>query len=198
MFADSLCDSTWARTSRRGWNDAGFFRFAGGGSRNPAAASACLYTEGLPKLKLLEPDILVPPRAEATHTQAARGTPNRPLGNMMDGQLMEPGSVPKAIEEIDETVSPIPQVNSDGLGAIGGRGRRNFTGVAGSPGSAVNLLPPPRNPWRVSPGRPNDAGLSRAPRGADVPTAGKNRADPGVWFSCRRSSASGGRSKTYG
>jgi len=59
MFADSFCDSGWSNRSRRGWTTLGSFALQ-------ALVVGCLltlpllYTQGLPRLTLLAPQLLAP------------------------------------------------------------------------------------------------------------------------------------------
>jgi len=85
----------------------------------------------------------------------------------------------------------------DGLGAIGAGAGATLAGVAGSPGSAVNLLPPTPKPVRVS--RPSQMMQGYLVHRVE-PTYPRWQKPRGsrVWFSCRRSSASGDDRKPTG
>jgi periplasmic protein TonB len=145
MFADSLCDSTWAQTSRRGWTTLASFAL------QVLAVGVLLllpllYTEGLPRLKLLSGSLPVPapapppgprqPVAHHPHTQS----------NVVDGHVVAPPTIPGQIASIHDE-APLAPISGNDLGVIGSTGDPRAHGILGSIGNApVNVAPPPPPP----------------------------------------------------
>lgn len=143
MFADSLCDSTWANRSHRGWTALAAF-----GLQALAVAGLLalplLYNQALPRLQLMGPDLvapappLQPPAPSPTHATRA------PMSNVAsDGNIVAPQSVPREIVQIQETSAP-PPADVSGLGMRRGAGdSRALNGVMDSIGTAVYTAAPP-------------------------------------------------------
>ena len=148
MFADSLLESTWAQTSRRGWTTLASFALqalaVGGLLLLPLT-----YTEGLPKLKLLTGSLPVPapapppqgprqPVAHNPHTQS----------NMVDGIVVAPPTIPGQIASIHDE-APLAPISGSDLGVIGSTGDPRAHGILGSIGKAPVTVAPPPPPNRL-------------------------------------------------
>ena len=113
MFADSFCDSGWSNRSHRGWTTLVSFGLQ-------ALAVGCLlllpllYTQGLPRLTLLAPQLLAPappPTAPPSPPHASSSAQS----NMMGNRLVPPVEVPRTIDMLTETLARPSQ-----FGAVSG------------------------------------------------------------------------------
>ncbi len=155
MFADTVCDSSWANRSHRGWTTLASFAVQ-------ALAVGCLlllpliYTEGIPRLQSMTQDLVAPappPALPGPNVRQARA----PASNMSsDGRIIAPLSIPDHTTQVVDTVPP-PPVDIGQLGIPGGIGDRFArTGVPdgiGDGGGPVAPPPPPKptaNPPRIS------------------------------------------------
>jgi periplasmic protein TonB len=144
MFADSLCDATWAQTSRRGWTTLASFAL------QALAVGVLLllpliYTEGLPQLKWISTTLPVPapppppaqpPTARTSHQQS----------NLVDGRPVTPPTIPDHVAHIQDQ-GPPPSITGSELGVRGGTGDPRFAGVFSSLGtSTIAVAPPPPKP----------------------------------------------------
>jgi protein TonB len=146
MFADSLCDSTWANRTHRGWTTlASFAAQTLAVGLLLALPLPLLYTQGLPQLPLLRPTVVAPtpPPAPAPPTQAHPAT----MSNLSsDGRMIAPPSVPDQIRQLVETAPPAA-VDAVGLGVRGGTGDRwARNSVFNSIGADPNAFAPPPPP----------------------------------------------------
>jgi periplasmic protein TonB len=147
MFADSLIDSNWAQTSRRGWTTIASFALQ-------AAVVGMLlmlpliYTEGLPQLKLLASPGMVapaPPPGPPPEISPARRS-EAPVSNLQDGVLMGITRIPRAIPAIDDG-GIAPSDNAPDWTVIGSTGiNRSGPGVPFALNGNSNWVPPAPKP----------------------------------------------------
>src|SRR5438132_11521574 len=144
MFADSLLDSALISRSHRGWTTLISF------SVQALLVAALLmvpllYTEGLPSLHLMRPEVIGPPpsRGPAPKIEPSQGR-NPMLKNASGLVLMTPQQIPKGVApETNVPVGPPPELATGG-GASGSSGSGVPTGVLNSMGDANVILIPPR------------------------------------------------------
>jgi periplasmic protein TonB len=150
MFADSLCDSSWAHRSHRGWTT--LLSFA---VQAVVLASLLLlplfYTAGLPRPQWMA-SLVAPARTSARLAPAA-GTRSLSSGLVslsLDRLLMTPGWIPRTTSPGEEAAPP--RIGSGPLGAADGPGPG--TAVLDAIGNGVNAFlpapPPEPRPLRVS------------------------------------------------
>jgi len=146
MFADSLLDSPWADRSRRGWTTLVSFAVQAVGVGG-LLLLPLLYTQGLPKLQLIDALVAPTPPQAPPAPSPVRSTHETTSNMSREGQIIAPRSVPREILQVDETTAP-PPVDLGGLGVSGGTGdpmaRSGAFGSIGGPG--VVLPPPPPTP----------------------------------------------------
>jgi protein TonB len=145
MFADSLCDSAWTQTSRRGWTTLASFAV-----QSLAVGVLLLlpliYTEGLPQLKWISTPLPVPappppPAEPPTHAQNSHQQ-----SNLVDGHPVAPPTIPDRVAHIEDH-GPLPSIRGSDIGVLGGTGSRNLAGVLGATGPmALTVAPPPPTP----------------------------------------------------
>ena len=133
MFADSLLDSGWRDSTRRGWTTVASFAVQALGL-GILLLSPLIYTQGLPQLKqistLLAPPA-PPPGPAPAHSATRSNAPISP-SNMIGIHLMIPREIPKGIAHINETIAPPPFNPAAGFGVPEGTGDR--------PGSVLNSI----------------------------------------------------------
>lgn len=142
MFADSLIDSNWAQTSRRGWTTIASFAL------QTAALGMLLmlpliYTEGLPQLKLLaSPGMVAPAPPPGPPPTPVAHRHELPVSNFQNGVLMEPQRIPRAVRDVDDRGVTPPDA-APGLDIIGGTGTRgNGPGIPFAIGPGSSWVPP--------------------------------------------------------
>src|SRR5207253_542732 len=144
MFADSLLDSALISRSHRGWTTLISF------SVQALLVAALLmvpllYTEGLPSLHLMRPEVIGPPpsRGPAPKIEPSQGR-NPMLKNASGLVLMIPQQIPKGVApRTDVLVGPPPELATGGsTSGPGGPGVPN--GILSSTGDANVILIPPR------------------------------------------------------
>ena len=146
MFADSLIESNWARTSRRGWTTLASFALQ-------IAVVAMLltvpliYTEALPQLILLaSPGMVAPAPLPPSPPVSARPSTPHSQSNLSGVHLLQPPSIPRAIADIRESSPPV-QPDLGAPGVLDGTGDRRLAGVLGSTGNPLAAVaPPPATP----------------------------------------------------
>lgn len=151
MFADSLIDSNWAQTSRRGWTTVASFAL------QTAAVGMLLmlpliYTEGLPQLKLLaSPGMVAPaPPPGPPPAMSARHRSEAPVSNFRNGFLMSPKRIPAGINRVDDGGMAPPDLGRPDV--IGGNGTPgNTPGVPFGLGNNSNWIPPAPKPVARAP-----------------------------------------------
>jgi len=144
MFADSLLDSSLINRSHRGWTTLISL------SVQALIVGALLmvpilYTEGLPSLRLMRPEVIGPPlsRGPAPKIEPSHGR-NFALKNPSGLVLMPPKEIPNGITpETDVSVAPPPELATGG-GASGPGGPGVPNGILSSTGDANVILIPPR------------------------------------------------------
>jgi periplasmic protein TonB len=144
MFADSLLDSALISRSHRGWTTLISF------SMQALLVAAVLmvpllYTEGLPSLRLMRPEMIGPPpsRGPAPKIEASHGR-NLVLKNASGIVLIPPQQIPKGVvPEADVSVGPPPELATGGSPS-GSSGPGVPTGVLNSMGDANVIAMPPR------------------------------------------------------
>jgi periplasmic protein TonB len=144
MFADSLLDSVLTSRSHRGW--ATLISFC----TQAVAVGALLtipllYTQGLPSLHLMRPEVIGPPPSLAPEPQ---GEPmqgmNVAVRNPMRLPLMPPKRIPKGVApDNDVPIGPPPELTVGG----GGRGA-NGPGVPNGIPDSISGLNPILRPTR--------------------------------------------------
>jgi len=150
MFADLLCDSSWAHRCHRGWTTLVSF-----GVQAVVLASLLLlplfYTAGLPRAPWMA-SLVAPARTSAALPPAAGTRRLRPgvASLWLDRPFMTPGRIPRTISPGEEAAPP--SIGSGPLGATDGPGPG--AAVLNAIGNGVNaFLPPPppaARPLRVS------------------------------------------------
>src|SRR5438132_8194261 len=144
MFADSLLDSALISRSHRGWTTLISF------SVQALLVAALLmvpllYTEGLPPLHLMRPEVIGPPpsRGPAPKIEPSQGR-NPMLKSASGLVLMIPQQIPKGVApRTDVLVGPPPELATGGsTSGPGGPGVPN--GILSSTGDANVILIPPR------------------------------------------------------
>ena len=142
MFADSLIDSTWAQTARRGWTTVASFALQAM-ALGMVLLLPLIYTEGLPQLKLLASPVMAvpapPPPAPPPSTNSRSSTPQSNLSGI---HILQPTSIPQAIADIRESAPP-PPLDFSGAGVLNSTGDPRLAGVFGSTGTAANAVAPP-------------------------------------------------------
>ena len=150
MFADSLLDSAWAHDSRRGWTTVLSFALQG------LAVAVLLmlpliYGEKLPSVQWIQKLVApAPPPAPMIPVQVQHTA--RFVSNLTaDGHILPPTSIPDRIDQIEESVPPLPDAGTYGVpGGTGNSPARN--GVMNSILSITsNVLPPPVHPTIARP-----------------------------------------------
>ena len=150
MFRDSMCDSSWAHRSPRGWST--LASFAGQGVVLGSLLLLSLdYTAGPPRPQWMA--TLVAPTHASAPPEAAARTRSLSSGGVrlsLDRPLRTPGRIPSTTSP-DEEVAP-PRIGSGLLGAAEGPGPEtavlNFIGQGG--GGFAPPPPPEPRPLRVS------------------------------------------------
>ena len=142
MFAESLLESPWADRSRRGWSTIASF----------AAQALCLgillilpllYTEGLPKLQLVQA-IAPPAPPPGPPPTIERHASIQHESNMRDGILVPPETIPTHIATFEETTPP--EIGTCTFCVPGGTGNLNASNaVLNSVTSERAFVPPPRS-----------------------------------------------------
>ena len=145
MFADSLLESSWENRSHRGWTTfasfavqlfgLGFLLFL-----------PLLFTEGLPRLRLLSPVVPFsappspPPAPQAQHTARPSGA----INIAADHPFTAPARIPTSIARTDEPITaPIVDPRDTWLPS-GNSARNSGGGVPWGTGSAIaSVVPPP-------------------------------------------------------
>jgi periplasmic protein TonB len=144
MFADSLLDSALISRSHRGWTTLISF------SMQALLVAALLmlpllYTEGLPSLHLMRPEVIGPPPSQgrAPRIEPSHGR-NFVLKSASGLVLTPPQQIPKGVvPETDVSVGPPPELATEG-GPSGPSGSGVPTGVLNSTGDANVIAMPPR------------------------------------------------------
>jgi len=143
MFADSFCDSGWSNRSHRGWTTLASFALQ-------ALVVGCLltlpllYTQGLPRLTLLAPQLLAPapPPPQAPQSRIASSAVQ---SNIMGIRLVSPSQIPPTVNMLTETAPPPPMVDPNMIGISHGTGDTSGRGsvLEAILGSRQVLPPPP-------------------------------------------------------
>lgn len=145
MFADSLCDTTWAQTSRRGWTTLASFALQAL-AVGVLLLLPLLYTEGLPKLRLISSPIPVPAAAAPPAAVPPVDHSSRPQSNLMNGRVVAPPTIPRQIANIED-MGPLAPITSNELGVMNSTGDPRTAGVFRSIGnSPISVVPPPPKP----------------------------------------------------
>jgi periplasmic protein TonB len=144
MFADSLLDSTLISRSHRGWTTLISF-FLEALMVGSLLMVPLLYTEGLPSLRLMRPEVIGP---TASPGPAAKIEPSHSRNLMLKNAsgliLMPPQQIPKGISpETSVPVGPPPELATGGsTSGSGGSGTPN--GILNSTGDTPFIVIPPR------------------------------------------------------
>lgn len=143
MFADSFCDSGWSTRSHRGWTTLASFALQ-------ALVVGCLlilpllYTQGLPRLTLLVPQLLAPapPPSPAPPPRIASSAVR---SNMMGIRLVSPSQIPPTVNMLTETALPPPMADPNMIGISHGTGDTSGRGnvLEAILGYRQVLAPPP-------------------------------------------------------
>lgn len=142
MFADSFCDSGWSTRSHRGWTTLASFALQ-------ALVVGCLlilpllYTQGLPRLTLLVPQLLAPapPPSPAPPPRIASSAVR---SNMMGIRLVSPSQIPPTVNMLTETAPPPPMADPNMIGISHGTGDTSGRGnVLEAILGYRQVLPPP-------------------------------------------------------
>jgi len=151
MFADYLCDSPWANRPHRGWTT--LFSFM----MQVLLVGALLllpllYTQALPRLKLIGSDVIAPPPAPAPartrHASAALAS------NILGPAVLMPSYIPRTIANLNEADVPPPPELPGGFEVRGGTGPAGpLSSVLNGIGNGGNPPPLPTPPPTVRPVR---------------------------------------------
>jgi protein TonB len=170
MFADSLLESSWTQSARRGWTTLSSF-----GLQALIMAILLLLPLirpiGLPFLKPLAAPVMLAPPPGPPPVQPTQRSTVTPQSNMINEMLVAPRAIPRDILNVDETVPP-PQFNV-GTGLVPG-GTGDARGVPGAVGPAVNPvmpLPPPPAASHLRVSRMMEGNLIRRVQPEYPPTA---------------------------
>ena len=150
MFADSLLDSAWAHSSRRGWTTALSFAvqtFALG----ILLLLPLIYGEGLPAVMRWTGTLVAPgPPPDAPPPMNPQHSTHSGSNLAADGRPIAPTTIPSHTAEIREDVPPPPDI---GLGVEGSTGMRGAAdGVMHSIITSVaSVLPPAVHPTITRP-----------------------------------------------
>jgi periplasmic protein TonB len=142
-----LIDAAWEDRSRRTWATVTSFAVQAMGL-GILLLLPLIYTQGLPRLKLLTTPIPVPAAAQPPAPAHAQMQQAKPQTNMMGDHLVEPSSVPIDVLRLHESSLPAP-ISASELGVVGATGRHPG-GVIGSLGNPDNVVQPPPKPAPVS------------------------------------------------
>jgi periplasmic protein TonB len=142
-----LIDAAWEDRSRRTWATVTSFAVQAMGL-GILLLLPLIYTQGLPRLKLLTTPIPVPAAAQPPAPAHAQMQQAKPQTNMMGDHLVEPSSVPIDVLRLHESSLPAP-ISANELGVVGATGRHPG-GVIGSLGNPDNVVQPPPKPAPVS------------------------------------------------
>jgi protein TonB len=175
MFAE-LCDSNWENRLHRGWTTLASF------SAQALAVGALfivplIYPQGLEQFTAFARSSVLAPPPAPTRPASTRAAPPAPSNLLSDGRIIEPSSVPPAIERLDEQSAP-PPVDLAGIGVAHATGdARGSNSVIDGLGSAPGIVLPPPSPavhrpplshmmegnliFRVQPGYPDLAKRAR-------------------------------------
>ena len=146
MFADSLLDSGWGTTSKRGWTTVLSFALQALGI-GVLLLLPMIYTQGLPQMARLQ-SLLDPPTPPIGTPPASRPhaaiAPVVHESNMSGLRLIAPPAIPIHVQMINEDSAP-PQVDITGVlwGTSRGPGRDGVVGSTNMSDSSYVLPPPP-------------------------------------------------------
>jgi periplasmic protein TonB len=150
MFADSLCDSSWAHRSHRGWTTLVSFAVQAAGLAS-LLLLPLFYTDGLPRPQWMATLVApVRPSAPLAPMEPTRSGRSGVVSLSVDRPLRTPGWIPRTISPGEEAAPP-----SLGSGLLGhtedpGWGTAGLNAI-GNGGNAFLPPPPPElRPLRVS------------------------------------------------
>jgi len=144
MFADSLLDSPWADRSRRGWSTIASFAAQALGL-GMLLMLPLLYTEGLPRLQLVQ--AIAPPAPPPGPPPAMEHLPTsiQHESNMRDDIIVQPPTIPTHIATFDESTPP--ETGTCTFCVPGGTGNTNTPNpILNSIASDHAFAPPPPKP----------------------------------------------------
>jgi periplasmic protein TonB len=153
MFADSLLASSWENRSHRGWITVASFAAQLFGLAL-LLSLPLLFTEGLPRLRLLSPAVpfsAVPSTPPPPPQHTGRPTSARDLTGAIP--FITPARIPSSIARTDEPIAP-PAVDMRGTWQPdAGAGRNTGPGVPWGTGGTIAAVAPPvahNSPPRIS------------------------------------------------
>lgn len=150
MFADSLLDSAWAHSSRRGWTTALSFAVQTL-ALGVLFLLPLIYGDGLPAV-MRWTGTLVAPGPPPAAPPPMNAQPNTHSGSNLaaDGRPISPATIPSRTAEIREDVPPPPDVSLGVAGSTGTHGAAD--GVMHSIiASVTSVLPPAVHPALARP-----------------------------------------------
>ena len=153
MFSDSLLDSPYGNRSHRGWATIASF-CAQALAVGLLLLLPLIHPEGLPTLKLLSTLSHVLTPSPASPPRVAPQPEIKSTSNLTEnGQVIQPRSIPRTIEQVTEVVPP-PSVDLGGAGVVGTGTRSALNSVLNLIGEGVRSVTPPAptvtRPLRVS------------------------------------------------